>query len=117
MTYIATLGYCPYALRANESKIQPFSQTFHLLPCTLKYPWDNQTLSVIPSTDLAMESTKTLIPLDRWLQAVKAEETQILLLAKSDKIVVYDQNRNFMKPVCSDGEWKFEEFEEVDLVS
>lgn len=64
-----------------------------------------------------MESTKTLVPLDRWLQAVKSDETQILLLAKSDKIVVYDQNRNFMKPVCCDGEWKFEEFEEVDLVS
>jgi len=64
-----------------------------------------------------MQSTKTLIPLDRWLQAVRTDETQILLLAKSDKIVVYDHRRNFFKPICSNGEWKIEEFEEADLVS
>jgi hypothetical protein len=64
-----------------------------------------------------MESTKTLIPLDRWLQAVKSEETQILQLAKSDKIVVYDQSRHFMKPVCCEGEWKFEEMDDADLVN
>jgi hypothetical protein len=97
--------------------IQPFSQTFHLLSCTSYYPWDNQVLQDIPPADLAMESTKTLIPLDRWLQAVKSEEAQILQLARSDKIIVYDQSRNFMKPICSEGEWKFEEFEEIDLVS
>lgn len=64
-----------------------------------------------------MESTKTLMPLDRWLQAVKSEEAQILLLARSDKIVIYDHGRNFFKPICCNGEWTFEEFEEVDLVS
>jgi hypothetical protein len=99
------------------SHIPSFSQTFHLLPCTANYPWDNQVPQEFLPTYLAMESTKTLMPLDRWLQAVKADETQILQLAKNDKIIVYDHNRNFMKPICCDGEWKFEEFGEVDLVT
>ena len=64
-----------------------------------------------------MEPTKTLMPLDRWLQAVKANDTTILLLAGKDKIIVYDGLRNFLKPLFKEGQWSLASFEDDDLLT
>jgi len=65
-----------------------------------------------------MQSTKTLIPLDRWYKAISANESQILLLAKQDRLVVYDAFKNFLKPVpCDETGWRLEHVDGEELIS
>lgn len=64
-----------------------------------------------------MHSTKTLIPLALWHQAVHDNDTHILLLASKGRIVVYDANRNFLTPVCRNDAWELVAMEEESLLT
>ena len=64
-----------------------------------------------------MQSTKTLIALAQWQQAILHNKETILRLAHAGRLAIYDDAKDFYFPVLDKGQWELERLEDENLIS